>query len=185
MAGELVELDLPGCFEVRPVVRRDARGSFVKPFQASWFSAAGLRTDYVEHYHSTSSLGVVRGLHLQLPPADHAKLVTCLAGRAFDVALDLRVGSPTLGRAAALELDARTANAVYLPAGIAHGFQALEEGTTLLYAVTSEYAPDREGGVLWSSAGIDWPVPGAVVSERDRALPPLADFESPFAFEAR
>ena len=185
MVGEITELALPGCYVVRPVVRQDARGRFVKPFQASWFARAGLRTDFAEQYHSRSARGVVRGLHFQVPPADHAKLVSCVSGRVFDVALDLRVGSPTYGQVATVELDGETARAVYLPSGIAHGFQALEDGCTVLYAVTSEFAPDCDAGVLWSSAGIRWPIERSIVSDRDRALPPLDAFRSPFTSEAR
>lgn len=179
---EVVELPLPGCLELRPQIFDDERGRFVKPFQASVFAAAGIPTDYPERYYSESREGVIRGFHFQVPPHEHHKLVYCTAGRVLDVVIDLRVGSPTFGVVASVELDAARWNALFLPAGIAHGFGSLEDGTVMAYAVGTEYAPAADAGIRWDSAGFAWPFPDPVVSERDRALPRLEDFRSPFAF---
>lgn len=179
---DLVPLEFPGCFEIRPAVFRDDRGSFVKPFQASAFAAAGLPVDYPERFYSQSRRGVVRGLHFQLPPAAQHKLVYCTSGRVLDVVVDLRKGSPTFGRAASYELHADRWNALFLPVGIAHGFAALEEPTTMAYAVGAEYDPERDTGIRWDSISFAWPFERPVVSARDMALPALQDFDSPFEY---
>lgn len=176
----IVPTQLQGCFDVLPVVHRDARGSFVKTLHAPSFEEAGLESGFVEEYHSRSLRGVIRGLHLQLPPHEHAKLVSCVEGEIFDVAVDLRVGSPTEGEVLTRRLDADDAAALYLPPGLAHGFQALSDEAIVVYRVTSVHAPDHDAGIRWDSAGVDWPLDEAELSERDRALPALADFESPF-----
>lgn len=173
-------LELPGCHLLEPRVFRDARGTFVKPFVRSAFEAQGLRTDFVEQYHSTSVPGVIRGMHFQHPPHAHAKLVYCAAGAVRDVILDLRSGSPTRGQHRVIELSAASGYAVYMPAGIAHGFVALSEPALMVYNVTSEYAPEHDDGVRWDSFGCDWAVQDPMVSARDRAFATLADFRSPF-----
>lgn len=175
---------LPGCFELQALVRSDERGSFVKTFHAPTFAAAGLRTDFAEEFHSVSRRGVLRGLHFQLPPREHAKLVHCPHGEVFDVAVDLRRGSPTEGEALTLHLSAAQGNALYLPPGLAHGFQALSDEALVAYAVTSVHAPDLDAGIAWDSVGVDWPLPEPLVSERDRAFPALEDFRSPFPAES-
>lgn len=174
------DLGLVGCVALDLDPREDDRGRFWKIFRASALAARGLRTDFVEHYVSTSRRGVCRGLHFQTPPFDHAKLVTCLEGRIFDAFVDLRDGSPTFGRAAWLELDAARPEAVYLPAGVAHGFWTLSEVALVSYHVTSEYQPEHDHGVSWSSAGIPWPGDRPVLSARDAAFPELAAFRTPF-----
>ncbi|MDP3858302.1 MAG: dTDP-4-dehydrorhamnose 3,5-epimerase [Stagnimonas sp.] len=177
---EMNELAVAGCFVVVPRLFRDARGRFVKPVVSSVLRAKGLRSDFVEQYYSTSAKGVIRGMHFQLPPHDHAKLVYCAAGAVQDVLLDLRVGSPTFGRYCTLTLSDENAHAVYIPSGVAHGFVGLQEPGLLVYNVTSEYAPTHDSGVRWDSFGFDWPVGQPVMSDRDRAFPTLAEFESPF-----
>lgn len=156
----------------------DGRGSLVKVFQASALGAEPGR----EVFLSTSTRGVVRGLHFQVPPHDHAKTVVCLAGSILDVAVDLRRGSPTEGRVASFALDGGSPAQLHLPAGLAHGFQALENDTLVAYIVSSEHAPDHDRGIRWDSIGVDWPLPVAAMSDRDQAFPRLAEFDSPFAF---
>jgi dTDP-4-dehydrorhamnose 3,5-epimerase len=174
--------DIPGCFEVVPQIRGDERGRFVKVFHEEEFAARGLATHFAEQYHSTSVPGVVRGLHFQLPPADHAKLVYCIEGAVLDVAVDLRRGSPAYGRHVAVKLSTEHGNALYLPRGVAHGFCTPRGPATLVYNVETVYAPEQDTGIRWDSAGIDWPVRRPVVSERDAGLPRLEDFDSPFTF---
>lgn len=176
----LTETALSGCFEIRPPVFDDARGRFVKLFHREMFAERGLATDFPEQYCSLSHRGVVRGLHFQTPPHDHAKLVYCLVGEVFDVVLDLRVGSPTWGRTASLTLSAERANGLYVPKGLAHGFCATSDTALLVYDVETVHAPENDAGVLWSSVGVDWPVAAPIVSPRDAAFPPFAAFESPF-----
>jgi dTDP-4-dehydrorhamnose 3,5-epimerase len=178
------ELDLPGCLELRPPVHSDDRGRLVKPFNREWFARLGLATDFAEDYYSISRRGVLRGLHLQLPPMEHDKLVYCSRGRIWDVLLDLRRGSPTFAHHIALELSAEVANMCYVAAGVAHGFCVLSDEACVHYLVSSTHSPEHDAGVRWDSAGIDWPVADAIVSLRDGALPPLAEFASPFHFAA-
>lgn len=160
----------------------DHRGVFLKTMQASLFADHGLALEYAEEYVTTSAAGVVRGMHFQLPPYGHDKLVYCLRGTAFDVVLDLRVGSPAFGTA--LSVTLRPGDGLYVPRGMAHGFCALQDDTMLAYKVTTEYAPENDAGLLWSSVpGIVWPVDAPVLSARDEAHPAFDDFDSPFLFE--
>jgi dTDP-4-dehydrorhamnose 3,5-epimerase len=178
----LKETGLPGCLELQPRVFEDARGRFVKVFNRELFAAHGLETSFAEEYYSSSLPGVLRGLHFQTPPHHHAKLVYCVAGRVMDVAVDLRVGSPTYGRHALVELSMERGNAIYLPSGFAHGFYVPEGEATLVYNVTTGYAPESDAGIRWDSAGIEWPDAAPVVSERDAGFPSLAEFVSPFRY---
>ena len=178
-------LRCPGAFEIRVPCSRDARGSFAKPFHASTFRRFGLPTRYSEMFWSVSRSGAVRGLHFQVPPHATGKLVWCVHGEVFDVLLDLRRGSPRAGRWESVRLSARKGNAVFVPPGVAHGFQAARGGATMCYLSTVEHSPAHDRGVLWSSAGIRWPLPVTAVSARDRAFPALADFRSPFSVRRR
>ncbi len=171
---------LPGCCELVPKIRSDDRGRFVKVFNHAAFCELGIDFTPAECFHSTSRRGVVRGLHFQVPPAEHGKLVTCLAGSAQDVAVDLRRGSPTFGRHHAIILDHERGNAYWLPAGFAHGFAALTDDCCLLYLVGSGHSPSHDAGIRWDSCGINWEVADPLVSPRDAALPALADFQTPF-----
>ena len=175
---------LQDCLHIQPDVHVDERGTFVKTFHRDQFAAHGLATGFAESFHSVSRRGVLRGLHFQLPPHDHVKLVHCTAGRAFDVAVDLRVGSPTEGRWAAFELSAEQNNMLYIPAGFAHGWYALTEGAQLTYQVTTIHAPQHDSGIHWDSAGIRWPDMSPLVSVRDARLLQLCDFHSPFVYKA-
>jgi dTDP-4-dehydrorhamnose 3,5-epimerase len=174
---------LPGCFLVHGGRSGDSRGSFTKTFHFDSFAAAGLRTDWREAYCSTSARSVIRGMHFQLPPADHAKLVFCTAGQVRDVVLDLRRGSPTYGEHRAFDLDEEAGVGVYIPSGCAHGFLSLSASSTMYYNVTSVHSPAHDSGISWDSFGLDWPVAAPILSERDRRHPPLAQFQSPFHFD--
>lgn len=180
---DLVQTEIPGCFEVRPIVHRDARGTFVKWFVRERFREYGLEHEFVEHYHSLSEPRVLRGLHFQLPPSDHAKIVQCIRGAVFDVAVDLRRGSPAFGRPLTRELSAETNLALYLPRGIAHGFYVLSGPALVCYSVTSPHCPSRDAGVRWSTVAAPWPDAFPTVSERDGRFPALGEFETPFVFE--
>ena len=174
---------IPGCLEIQTLLREDARGNFVKVFHADAFRELGLETTFREEFYTTSKRGVMRGLHFQVPPCDHVKLVYCTEGSVFDVALDIRRGSPHFGRFAAFELSAAKGNAVYLDKGFAHGFLVTSASATLVYKLSSVHSPAHDQGILWNSAGIPWPGDAPVMSARDRALPAFADFDTPFRYE--
>lgn len=177
------QTDLFGCFEMLPDVRTDGRGSFVKTFHLGAYEEMNLNTTWAEEYYSVSRRRVLRGLHFQIPPYDHIKIVYCVVGNVFDVILDMRLGSPTFGKHQMFDVNAKKANMLYIPSGIAHGFVTLSESATMIYKVTTVYAPEHDTGILWSSAGIEWPEFDPIVSRRDAALPSLSDFESPFVFD--
>ncbi|HEY0129935.1 MAG TPA: dTDP-4-dehydrorhamnose 3,5-epimerase family protein, partial [Allosphingosinicella sp.] len=167
---------------LRGPVRADARGWFHKTFHVEAFADAGLRTDWREEYCSLSRRSVLRGMHFQVPPADHAKLVYCLAGEVLDVVVDLRAGSPTFGEHRAFTLTPEAGAGLYIPEGLAHGFLGLSAESLMYYKVTSVHAPDADRGIAWDSFGFDWPVDAPLLSDRDRGHPPLAEFHSPFRF---
>lgn len=169
-------------------VFRDARGVFVKPFHEGLFRELGLETDFKEDFYSVSAKGVLRGLHFQTPPEDHSKLVYCSRGSVLDVALDLRVGSPSYGETFSIELNDTNGKAVFIPKGFAHGFVALTDDATVHYKVSTVHAPANDSGILFSSIGFDWSkalgsLKTPTVSERDRGFQKLADFKSPFTYE--
>ena len=176
----LAETSLPGVRLFSLILRKDERGQFVKTFHADFFSQHGMRADFKEQYVSVSKKGVLRGLHFQLPPHDHAKLVTCLEGEVLDVVVDLRKASPTFGKHAMFTLRGSEASQLYIPSGMAHGFYVTSDEATLLYNVTSAYAPEHDTGILWNSAGINWPDKSPILSGRDKEFAPFSDLKSPF-----
>ena len=173
---------IPGCYEIGFASRTDARGCFVKTFHTTAFRELGLESGFSEGFYSVSHQKVLRGMHFQLPPMDGAKLVYCLQGSILDVALDLRVGSPSYGQFTIIELSSANPTAAYLPRGVAHGFLSLSEPSVVVYQVSSEYDSNFDTGVRWDSFGFDWPEASPTVSERDSKLPRLDDFLSPFRF---
>lgn len=179
---DIEPLAIPGCHMLYAKVLRDPRGTFVKTLHEPTFEAAGLRTDWREEYFSVSQPGVVRGMHFQLPPAEHAKMVFCLTGEVLDVVVDLRRGSPTYGQAHGFSLSAENGRGLYIPTGCAHGFVAIGEASGMYYKVSSVHAPDQDAGIAWDSINFDWPVREPALSDRDRRHPSLAHFDSPFTF---
>lgn len=173
---------IPGVYELEIPVHRDERGSFVKTFLESEFKRQGLAADFKEVFYSVSGARVLRGMHVQAPPSDQAKLVYCADGDAFDVLLDLRVGSPTFGKFETVELLGEEGRALYMPPGVAHGFYVREAPVVMIYHVTTEYVPGLDSGIAWNSFGAPWPDASPIVSARDASLPPLGDFKSPFRF---
>ena len=172
---------IEGCVELFPSVFEDNRGSFVKVFHKNYFQNFGLESNFVEEYYSHSFKNVIRGLHFQMPPEDHSKVVYCLAGSAFDVVVDLRRGSPTYGKTATFELNSKTANMVYIPKGMAHGFCSTSESTTMVYKTSTVYDPGCDAGILWNSIGIVWPTLSPIMSERDKSFSDFQSFDSPFS----
>jgi dTDP-4-dehydrorhamnose 3,5-epimerase len=171
---------IAGCAVIELPHHHDERGEFVKVFQASVARAAHDDPAIAELFWSRSRRGVVRGLHFQVPPHAHTKLVTIIAGQALDAVVDLRVDSPTYGTSVTVALDAATPVGVVVPVGCAHGFQALTDDTVVLYATSTEHHPESDAGVRWDSADVPWPVPDPTTSARDAAFPTLAEFVSPF-----
>lgn len=176
-------LELAGAALVKLERKADARGFFARTFCAHEFAAHGLPAAFVQTSLSYNEhRGTVRGLHFQWPPSREGKLVRCIRGALLDVLLDLRPGSPSYLAHRTLELTAGGGDAVFIPHGIAHGFQTLADQTEVLYQMTDFYAPELSTGVRWNDPafGIRWPIAEIVISEKDAACPPFdrAQFEA-------
>lgn len=165
----------------------DSRGWFTETYNSMTFADLGIACVFVQDNHSLSVPAfTLRGLHFQTPPHGQDKLVRCIRGRIFDVAVDVRRGSSTYGRWVGTELSADNGHQLFIPIGFAHGFLTLEPDCEVTYKCSAGYAPQADGGIRWDSAGIDWPMPAGTnpeLSAKDRVQPLLADFDSPFAYD--
>jgi dTDP-4-dehydrorhamnose 3,5-epimerase len=174
---------------IRPRRHGDARGWLAETYNRETFAGLGITATFVQDNHSLSVPAfTLRGLHFQTPPRGQSKLVRCVRGRIFDVAVDVRAGSPTYGRWVGAELSAENGHQLFVPVGFAHGFLTLEPDCEVTYKCSDTYAPDHDGGIRWDSAGIDWPLPAGTAPElsaKDVKAPALAGFSSPFAYDGR
>ena len=182
---EVRPLELDGLLEIRPKRFSDARGFFSEVWREDRMVEAGIGTRFVQDNHSFSTArGVLRGLHFQQPPAGQDKLVRVSRGSIFDVAVDIRRGSPTFGKWAGLVISAAEWNQLFVPTGFAHAFVTLEEGTEVLYKVSAPYSPEHERTVRFDDPdiGIEWPVGAGelILSDKDRSAPPLAQVDTGF-----
>ena len=178
-------LEIPDVVLIEPVVFTDARGFFKEIYKRTPFLSNGVPYDFVQANISYSRKGVVRGLHYQLRPMEQGKLVTVVKGRIFDVAVDIRAGSPWYGRYFGVELSSENHLLFWIPPGFAHGFQALED-SIVLYLVTKEYARDLERCIRWDDPQINiaWPLrEDIIISRKDEKCPLLAEAESNFHYE--
>lgn len=174
---KLTTLEIPDLLLIEPEWHVDPRGAFARTFCARELAAVGVNLTIAQcNLSRNARTGTLRGMHYQDVPEPEQKLVTCIAGSIFDVALDLRPDSPTYLEWCGVELSAANARALYIPAGVAHGFQTLEDDSTVHYTMGEYYAPELQRGVRWNDSvfGICWPQEAAVMSERDAAF---ADFE--------
>jgi dTDP-4-dehydrorhamnose 3,5-epimerase len=173
-----VETGIEDVWLVIPEPHSDLRGSFTRTFCAREFGLRGLATDFVQHSMSHSwRRHTLRGLHYQVPPHDEAKLVGCVNGAIWDVAVDLRADSPTFGRWFAAELTPENGHRLYVPPGCAHGFQTLADDSITTYLISNFYTPDAAAGLRYDdlTISIDWPAKPSCISDKDLAWPPLAE----------
>lgn len=174
---------------IRPQRFRDARGWFAETYNRETFAAKGIECTFVQDNHSMSvPTFTLRGLHFQTPPHGQDKLVRCIRGRIYDVAVDVRRGSPTYGQWVGAELSAENGHQLFIPIGFAHGFLTLEPDCEVTYKCSDTYAPQNDGGIRWDSVGIDWPMPDGTIpelSEKDKVQPTLTEFDSHFAYDGR
>lgn len=182
MMFKVRETEMPGCLEICAPVISDIRGIFVKTFHHDEFIRHHLVTRFTEEYYTRSHRRVLRGLHFQIPPMDHTKLVYCADGAVMDVVVDLRVGSPSYGKHEIFHLCPGNGNMIYIPPGFAHGFYVTGDSALMVYKVTTVYSPEHDRGILWNSLGIPWPDDTPCLSERDTGFPPIEGFSSPFRF---
>lgn len=171
---------LEGLYRIEPFYFADARGGFIKTFHADEFAKNGLENEFRESYYSTSVKGVIRGMHFQTPPHDHAKLVFVTSGEILDLIVDLRKNSKTYGKYASFNLTAENRNMLYIPRGMAHGFCAVSDSATVFYFTGTVHNAAHDAGIRYDSFGFDWPMKNPVVSDRDKGFPALGEFKSPF-----
>ncbi|NBZ89055.1 dTDP-4-dehydrorhamnose 3,5-epimerase [Stagnihabitans tardus] len=179
---------LPDCVILTPARFGDARGWFSETWSARRLAEAGLPVDWVQDNHSFSAaVGTLRGLHFQRPPHAQDKLVRCTRGAIFDVAVDVRKGSPTYGKWFGIDLTPENGKQLLVPKGFLHGFVTRAPDTEVQYKCTDTYAPDCDGGIRWDdpAIGIDWGVTAPVLSAKDQVAPLLADWVSPFTWEPK
>ena len=175
-------LAIPDVVLARPSRYVDERGFFQESYRESAFAEAGLEAHFVQDNLARSTRGVLRGLHFSIPPAAQAKLVGTMSGRIFDVAVDLRVGSPTYAKWVGATLDADSGELLWIPQGFAHGYVVLSDVADVYYKCTEEYRPELDRGVMWNdpTIGVEWPVTDPTVSAKDREQPSLEDCDNPF-----
>ena len=174
MPFEFIKQKIEDVILIRPKVFGDHRGFFTETYKKSEFEANGIKTLFLQDNHSKSSKGVLRGLHYQLPPYEQAKLVRCVRGKIFDVAVDIRKNSKTFGQYVKVELSEENKHMLYIPEGFAHGFVVLSDEAELLYKTSNEYAPQCDKGIYWADKdlNIDWGIDFApVLSEKDKNQP--------------
>jgi len=176
------ELEIPGIIEISPKVFSDQRGFFVEVYKQEEFRKHGFNRPFVQVNHSKSTKGVLRGLHYQIDPMAQGKLITVVDGEIFDVAVDIRDGSPTYGNWAGMNLNAEKKNMLYIPEGFAHGFCVLSDTAQVIYYCTEVYSPEHERGIKWDDPKIDikWPVNNPTISERDNKMPLLKNIDAYF-----
>ena len=176
MTPERLETKLDGVLLIEPKVHSDERGFFVETFRSDRWAELGIDVEFVQHNHSRSAKDTLRGLHFQTDPGQ-AKLVRCPRGAIFDVAVDLRRGSPTYGEWEGYVLDDERHHQLYVPVGFAHGFAVLSDTADVAYLLSSTYDPATESGIAWNDpeVGVEWPVAAPLLSERDKAAPTLSE----------
>jgi dTDP-4-dehydrorhamnose 3,5-epimerase len=185
MAFRFQRFHIPGVILIEPQTMRDQRGFFMEMYKRSEFVANGIADEFVQDNYSHSVRGVLRGLHYQKHPQAQGKLVMVLKGKVFDVAVDIRKGSPTYGQWVGAILSDENFHIFYIPVGFAHGFCVLSEEADFVYKVTAEYAPELDRGILWNdpAIGIEWPIAEPVLSSKDVQLPPLQEADINFFYE--
>lgn len=185
MSFRFQRLEIPAVVLIEAQPSKDDRGFFVETYKRSDFSANGILGVFVQDNCSHSVRGTLRGLHYQKHPKAQAKLMMAVKGEIFDVAVDIRQGSPSYGQWVAVVLAAQRFQMLYIPAGFAHGYCVMSEEADVVYKVTNEYAPELDRGILWNdpTIGIQWPVSEPILSAKDARLPLLREAESKFVWQ--
>ena len=185
MPFEFIETELKDVLIIKPKVFGDKRGFFLESYKKNDFYNAGIKEEFNQDNHSKSTKGVLRGLHFQLNPKSQAKIVRCVRGKIYDVAVDIRKNSPTYKKWIKVELSEDNKQMIYIPVGFAHGFVVLSEEAELIYKATNEYAPDLDGGIRWndSDINVDWGIDFIpIISDKDASLPAFKDARMNFEY---
>ncbi|WP_026691193.1 dTDP-4-dehydrorhamnose 3,5-epimerase family protein [Alteribacter aurantiacus] len=173
---------IPGCYEISSPIYSDHRGTLTKTFHNHVFNNHQLTTNFRETYYTISHNNVLRGFHFQTPPASHTKMVSCSYGEIMDVVIDLRKGSPTFGQYHVFTLSPERGNQAYIPDGLAHAYYVSKGPAIVIYHVTSEHSASHDSGIHWQSINFTWPTNTPILSDKDKNLPLLSQFKSPFTF---
>ncbi len=170
MPFEFKRLEIPDVILIVPKVFYDERGFFMETYKKEDFEKAGIKSEFVQQNHSKSIKGTLRGLHYQREPYAQAKLVRCIRGEIFDVAVDIRKNSPTFGKYVSAILSEENKNMLYIPRGFAHGFEVLSDEAEVIYSVDNVYSKESESGIIWDDANIsiEWPIREPILSDKDR-----------------
>lgn len=178
------KLSIPDVILIEPEIFKDKRGFFMETYKYSDFAGFGIKEYFIQDNYSGSAKGVLRGLHYQNHPKAQGKLLRCIKGKIFDVAVDIRKGSPTYGSWVGIELSEKNNLMLYIPPAFAHGFVVLSSFAEVIYKCTEEYSSEDERGILWNDPdiGIKWPVKRPILSEKDRGLPLLKDAYNNFRY---
>ena len=188
MPFEFIKTEIPDVILIKPKVFQDERGFFLETYKKSDFEKVGIKAEFVQDNHSKSVKGVLRGLHFQKKPFAQGKLVRCIRGKIFDVAVDIRKGSPTFGKWVGYELSEENRYILWIPEGFAHGFLTLSDEAEVIYKVSGgEYSPEHDAGIIWNDPDIDikWPldqVDEIILSEKDKKLPFLKEIDTTFEY---
>ena len=181
-----IKTEFSGLLVFEPNVFEDSRGYFFEAYNEKQFQQEGIDIRWVQDNQSSSTYGVIRGLHYQLPPFDQTKLVRVLRGKILDVVVDIRKGSPTFGKSFSKVLSAKNKRQLFIPKGFAHGFSVLSEKAEVLYKCDGFYNKESEGGIIYNDPAleIDWRIPAeeAIISDKDKVLPTLAECRNSFVF---
>ena len=178
----IVITPIEGLKILEPKVFQDLRGRFIKTFNDDFFKENGFNIEIKECYYSISHKDVIRGMHFQIPPYDHIKLVYVPNGAINDVVLDIRKGSPTYKKFFKIELSSENGKVLIIPKGLAHGFKSLQDNTNVIYMQTTCYSKEADEGIRFDSFGFDWECDNPKVSDRDLSFKTLDEFDSPFVF---
>jgi dTDP-4-dehydrorhamnose 3,5-epimerase len=186
MAITVKKLDIPEVLLLEPKIYRDSRGFFLESYNKKEFAENGILVEFVQDNFSRSSKNVLRGLHYQADPMAQGKLVRCVRGEIFDVAVDIRQGSPTYGKWVSAILSEENQNQLYIPVGFAHGFCVLSDLADIVYKATNFYAPELDRGIVWHdpTINIKWPIKEAILSDKDKQLPFLDSAVDKFTYLA-
>ena len=180
---KILETKLGGVYSIEADNFHDERGSFIKTFHKDTFLQNNFNTVFEESFYSISKKNVIRGMHFQIPPAHHSKLVYVANGAIIDVILDIRKESPTYGQHISVALSANNHMMIYIPVGFAHGFMSLIDDSCTVYLQSTMRSAEHESGILFDSFGMDWNTKETIVSKRDLTFKSLKDFETPFIYK--
>ncbi len=187
MPFKFTRLEVPDVILIEPKSFGDSRGFFMETYKYSDFVNNGINDSFTQDNHSLSSKGVLRGLHYQILPKAQAKLIRCTKGKVFDVAVDVRHGSPTFGKWVGAILSEENKFMLYVPVGFAHGFLTQSDFAEVLYKTSNEYSPEHDAGIIWNdpSIAVDWSDNSPLVSEKDQNLPALENANNNFIWRAK